>query len=277
MSENTGKHSFDSIEIPEQLAGTVRHGIRKGKRALFWRYTASSAATLLILIFITANVPVLYAQAAEIPFLAPVVRIMRVGSGGSQVTGAAAAVETGENSLTVLFTDSDGNPIAVPVFSAAGRKLPERMILRLHGLAENQPLNLAEALLTQEAVSKAYALSATDPEEQGVIFHLKPGWSCTAAQYDNRLTLRFTWEAPEKPAAAGYVLSSPPMEPGRELAELTESLLWEGATQLQLTPRDYRVVLGEFHTPEQAEKAREAILKARNLPLEVLPISPENP
>ena len=123
----------------------------------------------------------------------------------------------------------------------------------------------------------AYALSTTDPEEQGVIFHLKPGWSCTAAQYENRLTLQFAWEAPEKPAATGYVLSSPAMEPGTELAELTESLLWEGATQLQLTPRDYRVVLGEFSTPELAEKGRETILKTKNIPLDVLPIFPENP
>ena len=277
MSENTGKHFFDAIEIPEQLAGTVRHGIRKGKRALFWRCTASSAATLLILIFITANVPVLYAKAAEIPFLAPVIRIMRVGAGGSQVSGAMAAVETEEQSLTILFTDSDGKPTAVPVFSAARRKLPERVILRIHGLAENQSLNLAEAFLTQEGVSNAYALSTTDPEEQGVIFHLNPGWSCTAAQYENRLTLQFAWEDPEKAAATGYVLSSLPMEPGMELAELTESLLWEGATQLQLTPQDYRVVLGEFSTPEQAEKGRETILKAKNIPLEVLPVFPENP
>ena len=202
---------------------------------------------------------------------------MRVGTGGSQVTGAMAAVETGEHSLTILFTDSGGKPTAVPVFSAARRTLPERMILRIHGLAENRLLNLEEAFLTQEGVSKAYALSTTDPAEQGVIFHLKPGWSCAAAQYENRLTLQFTWEVPEKPAVTGYVLSSPPMEPGTELAELTGSLLWEGATQLQLSPRDYRVVLGEFSTQKQAEMARETILKNKNIPLEVLPIFPEDP
>ena len=277
MSENMGKHQFDAIEIPTQLEGTVRHGIRKGKQVLFWRYTSSCAATLLILIFMTANVPVLYAMAAEIPFLAPVVRMMRVGSGGSQVNGAVGTVEAGENSLTIQFTDRDGKPVPVPTFSAARRKLPERMTLRIHGIAEEEPLNLWEALKNQEAIADAYPLSTTDPTERGLILHLNPGWSCTTAQYDNSLTLQFTWEAPEKPPETGYVLSSRPMEPGKELAELTESLLWEGATQLRLSEQDYRVVLGEFRSREQAEKAQESILKTKNIPLEVLPILGEKP
>ena len=277
MSENMGKHQFDAIEIPEQLTGTVRRGIRKGKRTLFWRYTSSSAATLLILIFITANVPALYARAAEIPFLAPVVRMMRVGSGGSQVSGAVGTVEAGENSLTITFTDGEGKPISVPTFSAARRKLPQRIILRIHGLAEGKPLNLWEALKNQEAIADAYPLSATDETEQGVILHLKPGWECAAMQYENRLTLQFTWEKPEREPETGYVLCSKTMEPGTELAKLTEDLLWEGATQLRLSQQDYRVVLGEFPTREQAEKARKTILETKNIQLEILPIPVVNP
>ena len=91
------------------------------------------------------------------------------------------------------------------------------------------------------------------------------------------LQLQFTWEAPEKPADRGYVLSSGPMLPGNELARLTETLLWEGATQLQLSSQDYRVVLGEFRTMEQARKAQKALGNTKNIQLEILPISSETP
>ena len=277
MSENMGKMQFDAIEVPAELPKTVRQGIRRGRGRLFLRSATAAAAAVLVLIFAAANIPGMYARAAEIPFLAPIVRMMRVGSGGSQVTGAIASVEAGENSVTFTFTDGEGREVPVPTFSAARRKLPRRLILRLHGMEENAPLSLPETLLNQEAISDVYALSATDPGEQDIILHLNPGWECAAVQQENRLTLRFTWEAPEKPEETGYVLSSAPMKPGRELAELTEALLWEGATQLRLSREDYRVVLGEFQTREQAEAAREAISKTKDIRLEILPISPENP
>ena len=275
MSENMGKHRFDAIEIPKQLPEAVCGGIRKGKRTLFLRYTSSLAATLVILSFITANVPVLYAQASDIPFLAPIVRIMRVGSGGTQTAEAEGTVETEENSLTIFFTDKEENPISVPTFSAVERKLPRRLTLRIHGMAEDRQLNLWEALKNQDAIADAYALSSTDPTEQGVILHLKSGWECTAVQDKNRLTLQFTRETAERSAETGYVLSSTPMQQGKELAELTEELLWEGASQLRLSSRDYRVVLGEFRTREQAEKAGETILKTKGIHLEIIPISQE--
>ena len=277
MSENIGKKQFEAIPVPEELSGAVRRGIRRGKGMLFLRSASSAMAAALVLIFIAANVPSMYARAAELPVLAPIVRMMRVGSGGSQAEGAIGTVESGENSLTIRFTDGEGKEIPAPTFSAARRKLPQRIILRIHGMAEEKTLNLWEALKNQEAIADAYALSTTDPAEQGVILHLKPGWECAAMQYENRLILQFTWEAPEGDADRGFVLSSGPMEPGMELAKLTEDLLWEGATQLKLSPRDYRVVLGEFRTREQAEKARKTIFETKNIHLEILPISGENP
>ena len=277
MSENMGKKQFEAIAVPEELTGTVRKGIRRGKGMLFLRSGSSAIGAVLVLVFMAANIPSLYARAAEIPFLSPIVRMMRVGSGGSQAEGAAGTVETGENSLTIRFTDGEGKPAAVPTFSAVSRKLPRRITLRIHGMAEDRPLDLGEALKNQQAIAAAYALSTTDPTDQGLVLHLNPGWDCTAMQYENRLTLQFTWEAPEKPEESGYVLSSAALEPGQELAELNEALLWEGATQLRLSRQDYRVVLGEFSTRDQAEKARETILKTKNISLEVLPIPGEKP
>ena len=277
MSDNMGKKQFASIEIPELLPDAVRQGIRRGKRTLFLRSSTGALSAVLVLLFVAANIPALYARAAEIPFLAPIAAIMRVGSGGSQTTGAMGLAEAGENALTIAFTDAEGKPVPVPAFSAARRELPRRVTLRIHGLAENTTLSLAETLKGQKAVQNTYALSTLDSEEQGVILHLNPGWDCTIVQQDNMLQLQFTWEAPEKPAKQGYVLSSGPMLPGNELARLTEDLLWEGATQLQLSPQDYRVVLGEFRTMEQARKAQEAIENTKHIQLEILPISPETP
>ena len=277
MSENEGKKQFDAIEIPDELNLSVQKGMRRGKKRLFLRYASSSAAAVLLLVFFTANVPVLYTRAAEIPFLAPIVRMMRVGSGGSEVTGAVGAAETGEDSLKISFKSGDGRPVAVPVFSAGKRKLPERVTLRLHGMSVDNVLDLAGPLGTMEAVEKAYALSSTDPEEQGVIFHLNPGWDCAVMQYENVLELKFTWEEPEKEAAVGYILGSEPMSSGKELAELTEALLWEGATQLQISPSEFRVVLGEFSREEQAMEAQKKLMEEKGIRMEVIRISPENP
>ena len=277
MSENIGKQQFETISVPAELSQTVCRGIRRGKAMLLLRSASSVIAAALVIIFAAANIPSMYARAAELPLLAPIVRMMRVGSGGSRTAGAAGTVEVGAHSLTVIFTDGEGTPIPVPAFSAARRKLPRLLTLRIHGMAEEASLNLWEALSSQEAIADAYPLWSTDPAEQGVTLHLNPGWDCTVLQQGNRLTLHFTWEAPEMSPESGYVLSSPSMAPGPELAELTESLLWEGAAQLRLQGQDYRVVLGEFPTREQAEKAQKTIFETKNIHLEILPIPREKP
>ena len=129
MSDNMGKKQFASIEIPELLPGAVRQGIRRGKRALFLRSATGALSAALVLLFVAANIPALYGRAAEIPFLAPLAAIMRVGSGGSQTTGAIGLAEAGETRLTIAFTDMEGNPVLAPAFSAARRKLPRRVTL----------------------------------------------------------------------------------------------------------------------------------------------------
>ena len=268
MNEHREKNQFEAIPIPAELGASVKSGLRKGKRRLAYRRTLSGMAAAVALVFLTANIPPLYARAAELPILAPLVRVMRVGNGGKAVSGVVAHVEAGESLIRLAFTH--GNQEApVPVFSAVQRKAPRRVILRLHGLAAETPLDLAETLRSQSAVSDAYPISTTDPEEQGVVIHLEPGWNCAAGQYEQSLELQFTLGETEPPAEY-EVLCSEPLPQGMELAQLTELLLWEGATQLKAPSGDYYVVLGEFPTEQQAQQAQQNLLDTKGVHLNVV-------
>ena len=267
MNEQMGKGRFDAIEIPAELDAAVKSGLQRGRRRLAFRRTMSSMAAVVALVFLTANIPPLYARAAEVPLLAPLVRVMRMGNGGQEASGAVAHIQSEQDRVSLTFTNG-GTAVPVPVFSAAQRKAPQRVILRLHGLAQGTPLGLAEALLKQSGVADAYTLSVTDPEEQGVAIHLRPGWTCAVSQYEQALELQFTKTAAEQKAET-FLLCSQPLSPGEELAELTEALLWEGATQLRTPAGDYYVVLGEFATEEQANRAQKSLRDAKKADLQV--------
>ena len=271
MSENMGKCQFDAIDLPEELGAAVARGVRRGKRRRTVRRSLSGVAAAVMLVFLTANVPPLYAQAADLPLLGQLVRVMRVGTGGEAVTGAVGHVQSGHDRVQLVFTDASGDRV-VPVFSSARFEAPRRLVLRLHGLAETEVLPLTEAFRKQEAVADAYALSVTDPAEQGVVLHLSPGWECSTGQYEDTLELQFVRGEPtEEPDC--YVLSSEALEPGRELAELTERFLWEGASQLRTASGTYRVVLGSYRTEEQAGLAQQGLLEKSGRELQVLRIS----
>ena len=267
MKAHREKDRLDAIQIPAALDESVKSGLRKGRRRLALRRTMSGMAAVLAVTFLTANIPPLYARAAEVPLLAPLVRVMRMGSGGQEANGAVARIQSGQDRIQLTFIN--GEEASVPVFSAVQRQSPRRVILRLHGLEPGKPLGLAEALLKQTAVTDAYEISATDPEEQGVVLCLQTGWSCTVGQYEQALELQFTEGAAEEQREF-YTLCSAPLPQGTELAELTELLLWEGATQLRAPSGDFYVVLGEFTSEEMAKRARESLLAAKGAELNVV-------
>ena len=273
MKKNGVKDQFDAIQIPAELDESVRRGLQKGHRRLALRRTLSGMAAALAVVFLTANIPPLYAQAAEVPLLAPLVRVMRMGNGGQEASGAVAQIQSTKDRVQLTFTNGE-EKVPVPAFSAVQRKSPQRVILRMHGLEPGKPLGLAEVLLQQTAVADAYALSTTDPEEQGVVLHLETGWSCTVGQYEQALELQFTQETPEDRREV-YTLRSAPMPQGAELAELTEQLLWEGATQLKGPSGNFYVVLGEFASEEQAKRAQESLLATKGAALHVVHMTDE--
>ena len=272
MKTDMGREAFDAIPIPAELEHCVKSGLRKGRVRRGVRRGFSGLAAAVALVFLTANIPYLYARAEEVPALAPLVRVMRIGNGGEELKDAVPHVQPGRNRIRIAFTDLGGKESPVPVFSAVQRKAPQRVTLRVHGLSGE--LKIEESLMEQAAVSDAYPLSATDPREQGVSFHLKPGWHCAVSQYENVLEPQFT-KGEDVETGDCYVLRSAPLPWGEALAQLTESLLWEGATQLRLPTGEYCVTLGEFATKEQAERAQTGLLESHGVEMGVYHVTPD--
>ena len=156
------------------------------------------------------------------------------------------------------FRDKKGSPTSIPVYSAVRRNAPKRVVLRIHGLQANHDSSLVSSLKNQNAVLDAYAVACKDPTDQAVVIALKPDWDCAVGEYEGILAIQFfPGEIQEEKDI--YVLASDPMPFGQEPANLTETLLWEGATQIKTGEHEYRVLVGEYRSLTLAENAKAAI------------------
>ena len=279
MEHHPSQLQYCEIPLPETLESVVAQAIRRGRRRRFAERAGTGLAALLAVVFLTANLPPLYAGAVELPLLGPMVRIMRVGTGGqAAVSGVTGTVRSGADAVKISFSAPDGSPAGVPPFSAAQRQAPRRLILWLHGVSALDLTALTAALCRQPAVADAYPLAVSDANETGVTVLLREGFDCSVGEYGEPGTLGLRFFPGEETAQRPlWYLCGGPMAFGPELAELTEALLWEGAAQVRLPDGRYQVTLGEYSTEAQAEQARQGIRQKTGVELTVCRWAAEAP
>lgn len=251
---NAYKPQYDSIPIPARLDAAVAHGLHRGRLRRMGRLTSTGLAAVLALVLLAANIPPLSAVATEIPVLGQLIRIMQVGSGGSQSTQVHMDICAEADSLFLEFD------APVPAYSVVRHSSPERLVLRIHGLADPKPEWAAEALASHSGLAQVYPMACTEPNTLALVLESAARQTAVLSQYEAHLQLDFDQTEPTAQATA-YRLVSKPMDYGPELAHLTEDLLWEGATQVRLPDGRYQVVLGSYPTLERAQLAQTGIQK----------------
>ena len=95
---------------------------------------AAAAAASFCLLFLCANVAPLYARASRMPVLGPVVRVLRVGSGGERTDGVHAAAQTEGETVYLRFERGSEETDAAPVYTVSHLLSPNRLALTLRGV-----------------------------------------------------------------------------------------------------------------------------------------------
>ncbi|MDD3347662.1 hypothetical protein [Oscillibacter sp.] len=269
-------HYYDQIPVPDDpLEQVIEKGLRRGTRRRAMRRWASSAATVLLLLLVCANVTPLYAGALEIPVLREMVRILRIGSGG-QVPSALVSVQGDAEGSTVAlqFTSPKGEAMPVPPYSAKRRLAPSRVVLRLHEIGEEPTEQLLNLFTSMEGVAEAYPNQYSTASDQGITIVLKNGYDCAISEYETPGTLVLEFSKAEATAPQTvYYLRSKAMPLGSDLAALTDRLAWEGATQVRTQDGKYFVALGNYHSQAQAEAAQAGLEAKFGVSLGLFPAS----
>ncbi|MDY5100851.1 MAG: hypothetical protein SPE74_05515, partial [Oscillospiraceae bacterium] len=78
-----------------------------------------AAAASFCLLFLCANVAPLYARASRMPVLGPVVRVLRVGSGGERTDGVHAATRAEGETVYLRFELGSEETDAAPVYTVS--------------------------------------------------------------------------------------------------------------------------------------------------------------
>ena len=269
MTEKNGKEYYDAIPIPDALEETVARSVRRGKRKVFMERFAGSAAAMLAVVLIAANVPMLYTQASEMPVLGEMVRILRIGSGGTVGTPVSGIPVLLENGVALQFETKKGEAAEVPPFSAIRRTAPERIVLRMHEIKTLDQERLREMLRRQEAVADAYFTAAQDADEVALSILINRGYDCTIGEYGAPSALRMEFTAADvREDEDVWYLRSPSVERAEMLTEMAEALDWEGASQVKTGAGTYFLTLGAYGTLERAEKAAAGIYEVSGIHLE---------
>ena len=271
--QDYGKNKFDGISIPAELAGRVNAAVRKGHRHRIVKNIASCALSFVLLLGISANIPVLYTYASQIPILGNVVKIMHTGSGGNADGQVYGQLFGDGRKVYFQFKNSQGEDTGIPPYSVRQLKYPYGLVLHLHDVKKIDQRMLWEELERIPGVRKAYPLSLSEPQDVGVTVLLENRSSCVVSELeDSVLEISFLPREPIK-EQSGYLLCSEAMEAGATLAELQETLAWEGAFQLPEKGGKVRIALGPYTTVKQAMQAQQGIQEVRGVSLRVVPIA----
>ncbi len=257
---NIGKRRYEEIPIPDDLEWIVARACRRSSYRRIVKKWLTGFAAVFTLLLICANITPLYASAAEVPILGQMVRVLRIGSGGHATDDVFVTAKATTTGVEISFHTKGGKDSQVPVYSVTRRTAPFRMILRLHGIESMDTESLLTAFSSLDAVADVYLNAYTTAGDQGITVVLNRDCEFSVEENDSPGTLVVDfYDGESDQNATSYFLCSEAMPLGEELADLTQQFSWEGATQVKTAAGEYRVVLGNYRTEEQAREAKAGI------------------
>ena len=160
---------------------------------------AAAAAASFCLLFLCANVAPLYARASRMPVLGPVVRVLRVGSGGERTDGVHAAAQTEGETGYLRFERGSEETDAAPVYTVSHLLSPNRLALTLRGVRSLDFQGVRESLLGAEAVEDVYRAMIGDDSMVGLVIVLRGGYTCEVTERTAPASLSLRFLAPAEP------------------------------------------------------------------------------
>lgn len=279
---NPGKARYESIPIPEELNAAIASGIRRGRRQLRLHQATRalvSAAAAFVLLFGSANIPVLYASAVQIPVLGDLVRIFHIGQGGESTDGMSLTAQSAEQSIDLIFdTGSDGSTSA-PRYTVSRLRAPHRIVVRLSGIRLAERDTICENLIACDGVSRAYFSMMLDDSMIELNIELAEGFDYTITEYTTPARLTITFIPTEQTAETEEVwyLRTEAAAFGESLGHLDEQLRGITTSQVQTDDGLFILTVGEYTSQAEAEAALAQLCEkaGQTLPLTVA-CSPAN-
>ncbi len=260
---NLGKQFYDEIPIPAALDIVINDAITRYKRDA-WRKTArkftASAVAAVLLLFTAANIPPIYAYAADLPILGTLVRVLHVGTGGEQTDGVHTAADAAGQTVSLRFEADAQAAATAPVYTATHLNAPNRLVLTLSGVRTLDFPSIESSLRKADAVRDVYRSMIADDSSYGFVIVLKPGYDYEISELANpaSLSLRF-FQSEQAAQNTYYYLRTAAVPYGEELSILSETLFEDHPTQLKTADGNYIVTVGEYATEAEATAALQSI------------------
>lgn len=256
---NLGKQRYNDIPIPAALDTVINDAILRHKRDA-WRHTTrkftASAVAAALLLFTAANVPPIYAYAADLPILGTIVRVLHIGSGGEVTDGVHTAADTAGETVSLRFEDDGQATATAPTYTATHLNAPNRLVLTLSGVRTLDFSSIESSLRKANAVRDVYRSMIADDSSYEFVIVLKPGYDYEITELANpaSLSLRF-FQSEQRTQNTYYYLRTASVPYGEELSMLSETLYEDNPTQLKTADGNYIVTVGEYATETEATAA----------------------
>ena len=270
---NVGKLRYQEIPIPGNLEQVIQNAVcreeqrenreRRKATAVKFRRWVTAAAAVFALLFACANIPPIYAKAAELPVLGQLVRVLHVGSGGEITDGAkASAKQAAPETVKIAFESASENMSFAPSYEVLHRSAPERMVLTLSGVRDIDFDSVKKSLLAGKAVRDVYPEMIPDDSSMGMVVVLNDGWDYKVTEYSNPGVLELKFVPSEKRTEETvWYLRTDSMPYGEEVSAYCEMVSPEKPTQLKAQNGDYLVTVGQYSSRTEAEKALKTLQK----------------
>lgn len=221
---------------------------------------AATVAACMVLLFGCANIPSMYACASEIPGLKSIVRVLRVGEGGTPIGNAAAKVVSDSESVTISFFTEKGAAEEAASYSVGYYYEPARIQILFRGVDSSLYEMIKEKLADVDGVESVYRIKTLQEEDLAFAMVLKEMYDYEVVECANpgSLTIRFHLDAyytedEIQPGQMIYFIRTRELGFDEELDGLYRRYLNEKPTQVKNKNGKYILMIGTYKTRGEAE------------------------
>lgn len=276
---NSGKEKYDQIPIPEdELLDAIKKGIHKKHRLQKKKRLKSltaAAASVIIILFTCANIPVFYTYAQEIPIVSMFVTAFHVGSGGKEMPDVDIEVTGDSGNVNIFFKHEHAAAENALSYSVTYFSSPVRMEIVFYGLKNADFHRIEEELMKIDAVADVYRITG---KENDLAFSvvLEKGYNYEVMEFSNPGSLSINFfpdayytEDERHPDQTVYYIRSNPVPYGKKLESLVSQYCDEHPSQVKTREGKYIIVIGEFDTEKEAKEASDTLRDKYNTEYEL--------